>query len=378
LVQLSLFLHLTIKKKDSDEEVTPESSNKDHLVNHFREVKNLSNVYIYSSSGKVTFLFSDEKRILLGYLTNLNDKNIKFISKSLDQDVVCDLAFSESRSRIAVGLKNSKEIIFYDLTKDSSGKQCLTKLEDKKISTKHKFEIKMIAYTKCGGFIVSSGKDDDTSVEIYDALSLNHIQTINISEIKNVEMKFTPDEKYLTISTFMYEIGVIEFKKTSKFNKNMQVEEFQLKIQRNKSIGGIKVPIAAYEFSNENRYFAVSCENRKIKIFENSPPLYAVEESKIIAEIDIKEKGILYGEKVSLYITDVVQSGCKLNGLIAVSYDTNILVYNIDGKLLKYFKNAHDTRIVYLKLINESFNTTSKKCALISTSRDGKFQIWTL
>ena len=43
-------------------------------------------------------------------------------------------------------------------------------------------------------------------------------------------MKFTPDEKYLTISTFMYEIGVIEFKKTYKYSKELQADQVSLKV----------------------------------------------------------------------------------------------------------------------------------------------------
>jgi len=86
----------------------------------------------------------------------------------------------------------------------------------------------------------------------------------------------------------------------------------------------------SYEFSNEQRYFVVSCDNKKLKIFENFPPNYAVEESRVISEIDIKENG----EKISMYVLDVAQSGCKLNGLIAISYDTSILIYNVDGVVI--------------------------------------------
>ena len=57
------------------------------------------------------------------------------------------------------------------------------------------------------------------------------IESIDINEINNIELKFTPDDKYLTVSTFMYEIGVIEFKKTSKFNKNNNTEEVITKVK---------------------------------------------------------------------------------------------------------------------------------------------------
>jgi len=42
----------------------------------------------------------------------------------------------------------------------------------------------------------------------------------------------------------------------------------------------------------------------------------------------------MFGEKVSMYILDEAQSGCKLNGLIAISYDCSILIYNVEGNVI--------------------------------------------
>ena len=108
---------------------------------------------------------------------------MKFNSKSLDQDIISDLSFSEDKGRIAVALKNSREIIFYDVATDREGKKSLIKLENRVIKTNHKFEIKAIAYSKSGNYVVTSGKDDDTSLEIYDAKNFNHLQTIETKEV---------------------------------------------------------------------------------------------------------------------------------------------------------------------------------------------------
>jgi len=43
-------------------------------------------------------------------------------------------------------------------------------------------------------------------------------------------MRFTPNDNYLTISTYMYEIAVIEFKKTYKFNKAIEGDEVILNV----------------------------------------------------------------------------------------------------------------------------------------------------
>ena len=44
-------------------------------------------------------------------------------------------------------------------------------------------------------------------------------------------MKFSKDEKYLTTSTYMYEIGVIDFKISTKFNKNNNTEEKIMRVK---------------------------------------------------------------------------------------------------------------------------------------------------
>lgn len=202
-------------------------NNKDILLNSFREVKELKNPFI-SKDGK-TLLFSDEKRVLVGFISSFIDKNIKFLSKTIESDVVSDLAYSDEKKLLVVALKNSKEIVFYHLENDENNKQKLVKLE-KKIKTLRKYEIKNIVITKDGNFIATSGTGQDTIVQIYNASNCTLVEAIDISEIQNVEMKFTHDDKYLTISTFMYEIAVVEFKKTLKFNKALEGDEVILKV----------------------------------------------------------------------------------------------------------------------------------------------------
>jgi hypothetical protein len=70
---------------------------------------------------------------------------------------------------------------------------------------------------------------------------------------------------------------------------------------------------------------------------------------------------------VSLFVTDFYNG--KLSGVIAASYRNDILIYDIEGKLQKYFKNAHDNTIIALKLVKNVDD--NKSVLLISTSRDG-------
>jgi WD40 repeat protein len=184
-------------------------------------------------------------------------------------------------------------------------------------------------------------------------------------------MKMTPDDRYIIISTYTYELAVIELKKTKKFNNQILQDEEFLKIQRNKSVGGAKKHILDYDFSNDNRFFIISGENRVIKIYQNYGN---VEDSKIINEVEIREKGFDSGEKVALYVTNFY--GGKISGLVAVSCDGDILLTDIEGKTIRIFKNAHESKIVMLKIVND-FEDKEKKL-LISAAMDGKVIIYNL
>jgi WD40 repeat protein len=178
----------------------------------------------------------------------------------------------------------------------------------------------------------------------------------------------TPDDKSILISTYTYELAVIELKKTKKFNNTTLKDDEFLKLQRNKSISGTKRHILDYEFSNDNRFFIVSCENRVIKIYQNYGN---VEDSKIINEIEIKEKEFNAGEKVCLYITNFFNG--RISGFVGLSFENDILITDIEGKTLRIYKNAHDSKIVMLKILNED-----NKLLLVSAAMDGKIQVYNL
>jgi hypothetical protein len=69
------------------------SDNKEILLNSFRELKEMKNLR-FIDDGK-TFLFSDEKRIIIAKVENFVNKNIKFISKSIEIDTISDLVYSK-------------------------------------------------------------------------------------------------------------------------------------------------------------------------------------------------------------------------------------------------------------------------------------------
>lgn len=361
--------NITIEEKEEKKiEMTPmikkeePTNNKESLLNSFKEVKELRNPKVYSN-GKV-LLFSDEKRIVFGYINNLKEKNPKFFSKSVEQDIISDISYSEDKGLIAVGLKNSKEILFYSIAEEA-GKKKLEK-SNNKIKTMRKYEIKNVSISKDGNYVSSSGTGQDTEVQIYNVGKGNMIEKLDTGGIQNLEMKMTPDDRYLTISTYMYEIALVEFKKTFKFNKEINGDEVFLKIQRNKSVSGIKIPITSYDFSNDSRFFIVACENKKIKIFQNFGNF---EESKVFHEFDINEEGFQHGECVSLFVTNLYSG--KLQGHVAVSQGSDIFLYTTEGKCERRLRNSHDSQIVLLKLVE-----TAEEVLLLSGSRDGRFNVW--
>ena len=65
------------------------------IINSFREGKDLRNPFA-SIDGK-TILFHDDKHIYLSFLNNFTDKTPKFLSKTVEQDVITDASFSEDK-----------------------------------------------------------------------------------------------------------------------------------------------------------------------------------------------------------------------------------------------------------------------------------------
>ncbi len=140
-------------------------------------------------------------------------------------------------------------------------------------------------------------------------------------------------------------------------------------MQRNKSLSGIKIAIDNYEFSNDIRFFVILCENKKIKIFHNFGNF---EESKVATEFIAKEAIGSAHDKVSLFVSSFFNG--KLQGVVAVSKGSDILVYDVEGRLMKVLKNAHESKISLLRLARK--DQTLDSIVLISASRDGRLHIW--
>ena len=92
-------------------------------------------------------------------------------------------------------------------------------------------------FTRDGSYLATSGIIHDTKIHIYNGVTLQKLASIEINkvrlmviQIENLDLKFSKDEKFLTTSTYMNELGVIEFNLTMKFNKNSNTEENILRV----------------------------------------------------------------------------------------------------------------------------------------------------
>lgn len=378
----------SIKKVEQEIEMSkkePEEDISKYLIKTLRDVKELNRIYIYNNGHII--IFCDNKKIGFCYLKHLNEKNTKILSKSIELDTITDISFSEDKKIIVVSTKNTKNILYYGFNFEN-GKNKIIKLNDL-ISTERKFEINNILISKDGNFISTSGNAEDTEIQIYNSNSKELVQKISTGSIRNINMKITPDNNDILISTFMNEISVIHFEKNEKFNNTTLKYEKVVKIERKKSISGAKNTILGYDFSNNNRFFILSSEGKNIKIYQNYGE---ISESKVFNKFDID-----FNTKViSLYIDSFFDG--KIEGFVAASNDNDIYVYDTNGKLIKKLINAFDIEIVLLKFVKVDLNTNDEnnlnddirninfydkndengKIVLISAGKDGKVKIWDL
>lgn len=104
------------------------------------------------------------------FKTSFNDTP-KIYNKTIEKDLITDICLSLDKKTIYCSNKNSKMILFYTLEK-VDGKIKLVKL-DKNIICNRPYEIRSIVCDKLGTLIFSIGTNDDTEIQIFDAISSN-------------------------------------------------------------------------------------------------------------------------------------------------------------------------------------------------------------
>ncbi len=347
------------KTEENSREKKEIPSSKDLIVSHFRESKEILSVD-FSSEGN-TVIFHDEKKFYLVLnedSTYYLNKNIHIYSKSVEYDVISHCSFSADKKIMAVALKNSKEIHFYEL-KAQDSKLKFVKM-NKSIKTERKFDIKKVAITSDAQYVITSGSSQDTQIQIFDVSKCQLVQAIDINEIENEDLRLTPDSDYIAVITAMYNIASIAISRTSHHIKNAQTEEINVKLEKKKSVS-VKDPISAFSFCNLGSFFTVLTKDSKIYVFQNYGQF---PESKVHFEL----KALSKATASSAFI---IKENHRIEGFCVYSSDKSLHLHDLTtGKEIKEVINIADTSIITVKLI-------SIKGGLycIVVSRDGKFNV---
>ena len=371
-----------IKPKPEPEKQKSNDNDK-YLIKTIKEDKEMTHCYFYNNGHFI--LFCSSKKVSLCYIKNINCKSQKIYSKNIDRDSINDVSFSPNSKIVVCATKNSKSILFYEISK-IDGKIKLSKLDNKLISTQRPYEINSIVMSKNGDMICTSGTNDDTEIQIYDSKTLEKIFTQSTGGIHNFQILMGPNDNDLLISTFMNDISVINFNKSDKFNSTTLKYETIFKIQRNPSISGIKSKLLFYCMSNDEQFFGISTEDQYIKIFRN---FGNISDSKLFTQFSINYTANV----ISLYIIDF--DGGRLNGLVAAANSGNIYLYDINGKKTLELNEAHDSEIIGLhickvdlkkvenkadneipELIDVEKESKNGEYCLISASKDGRIKFW--
>ena len=355
------------EKKDINE-INPEKEPKidisKYLYKTIKECNSMLKCYFYKNGHLI--LFCDEKKISLCLIKSFFSEAPKIYSKTIEKDLIADICLSPEKKLIFCANKNSKSILFFTLEK-VEGKIKLVKL-DKTIKCERPYEIKSIVSNSSGNLICSIGTNDDTEIQIFDAISSEIKYKDSTNSIQNFQMIFGPNDSDLLISTYMNDISVLNFEKTEKFNNETKKYENKYKFKRGSSIP-VKTKPLFYALSNNEKFFILSGDDKTIKIFRNYGN---ISEAKIYSQINLDFNAYI----CTLYV-DSFENG-KLEGFIAVGKDNDIIIYNINGEIYLELPEAHNSEIIGLHITKENNddNSNDKNLVLISAGKDGKIKFW--
>ena len=368
------------KIKEEEKEESPKMQKIDiskYLFKTIKEGKNMKKCYFYNKGHAI--LFCDEKKFCLCLFKHLNGEH-KIYSKNIDKDIIADVCFSPQKKSIFCASKNSKSIILYNLEK-VEGKIKIKK-SDKIINCERPYEIKSLVTNVPGTLISTIGTNDDTEIQIYDSISLDLKFKQSTGAIQNFQILMGPNDSDLLVSTFMNDISVISLEKSDKFNNETKKYENVYKFKRNPSISGVKSKLLYYCLSNDEKFFAISGDDKTIKIFRNYGNIW---ESKIFSQISIDYNASV----VALYVDDFIDG--RLYGYIGASIGGNAYIYDINGKLLIELPDAHEGSIISLFIFKEDLNRKEsgdnkeiknvekdkkEEFFLITAGNDGKIKFW--
>ena len=352
-------------KKEKIEKEEPKIDISKYLIRTIKECNNMSKCYFYKKGHLI--LFCDERKLSLCHLKNFINESPKIYSKTIEKDLIVDICLSPEKKTIFCANKNSKTILFYVLDK-VDGKIKLVKL-DKSIICNRPYEIRSIVCNESGTLLCSIGTNDDTEIQIFDPISSEIKFKESTSAIQNLQMLMGPNDNDLLISTFMNDISVLNLEKSDKFNNETKKYENIYKFKRTSSIP-VKARPIFYALSNNEKFFAVACDDKSVKIFRNYGN---ISESKIYTKINLD----FDANCVFLFVDDF---DGKLDGYSAIGKGNDILIYKIQGENSEIYlelPEAHNGDILGLYITKEDEkDKKNKELILISAGKDGRIKIW--
>ena len=352
-------------KKEKIEKEEPKIDISKYLIRTIKECNNMSKCYFYKKGHLI--LFCDERKLSLCHLKNFINESPKIYSKTIEKDLIVDICLSPEKKTIFCANKNSKAILFYVLDK-VDGKIKLVKL-DKSIICNRPYEIRSIVCNESGTLLCSIGTNDDTEIQIFDPISSEIKFKESTSAIQNLQMLMGPNDNDLLISTFMNDISVLNLEKSDKFNNETKKYENIYKFKRTSSIP-VKARPIFYALSNNEKFFAVACDDKSVKIFRNYGN---ISESKIYTKINLD----FDANCVFLFVDDF---DGKLEGYSAIGKGNDILIYKIQGENSEIYlelPEAHNGDILGLYITKEDEkDKKNKELILISAGKDGRIKIW--
>ena len=352
-------------KKEKIEKEEPKIDISKYLIRTIKECNNMSKCYFYKKGHLI--LFCDERKLSLCHLKNFINESPKIYSKTIEKDLIVDICLSPEKKTIFCANKNSKTILFYVLDK-VDGKIKLVKL-DKSIICNRPYEIRSIVCNESGTLLCSIGTNDDTEIQIFDPISSEIKFKESTSAIQNLQMLMGPNDNDLLISTFMNDISVLNLEKSDKFNNETKKYENIYKFKRTSSIP-VKARPIFYALSNNEKFFAVACDDKSVKIFRNYGN---ISESKIYTKINLD----FDANCVFLFVDDF---DGKLEGYSAIGKGNDILIYKIQGENSEIYlelPEAHNGDILGLYITKEDEkDKKNKELILISAGKDGRIKIW--
>lgn len=248
-------------------------------------------------------------------------------------------------------------MIFFEF-KDIDGKRKIEEIPKKVLKLEHKYEVKAILGTKSGSHLVTMGTQNDTSVFVYELETLKLIGSLNINELKNIDMKLDFESNNLYISTAMYEIPLVKFNRKLKYNAATGKDDELITVEKSGSVRGIKKPLSDFAFSWDNKFLVVGTESDEIKLFLNNAPSFT-----FCASMSTGKTLANHAHRVAVFSQQLHRE--KFNTRVVATSGNKLCLFGTDHKILLVVEKLTEFEIENVMFVDEVTIVAVTKCGKI-------------